>query len=151
MGFWIQVVNFLVWFPIVVFYLVSWPFRSAYAAFLCCLAWYRLAPGDNFVVVIHDNKKDADGYLKRFLGAVVVQPACLLDYQERKSWPTWSLPVRLFWTFGPIPLPPMFLPNYLPAVVLIKRFKRPRNYSFGKMARDRGANWERLQADLSPS
>jgi hypothetical protein len=73
--------------------------------------------------------------------------AVSLDYRNRKPW-RFSIPSQLFRCFGPEPLTEFFMPRFLPAVVVIRRFGKPVNFSFGQETADRHGSLARLQAEL---
>ena len=141
------IIGILVWLPISVFYLISWPFVFLYEQILCCLAWRKLKSDEQLIIVVHDGQKDSGGFLARILDSAG-ERVQMLDYAARQEWARWALPVRMFWRFGPIPLPPRFIPEYLPAVVLVGRLKRPLKFSFGSMSKEREASWDRFRREL---
>lgn len=147
---WIKVLSALIWLPFVLLYLVSLPFLFVYGLFLCVLAWYTLARESPKILVIQNGTEDAAGFLSRLqLQNLFKGRELLLDYSDHKNWPRWALPVRLFWQFGPIPMPPQFTPHFLPAILVLKKFRRPQTFSFGAASKDREAKFEQLLAELN--
>lgn len=74
--------------------------------------------------------------------------AAVLNFAEYKSWPKWSLSVRLFWAFGPIGIPPQFTARNLPAVIILRKFCRPRMFLFGSFSKERPTELARLASEL---
>jgi hypothetical protein len=98
--------------------------------------------------LILNGPEDKTGRREQILSLLRDRPLTL-DYDQRDSWPRWSLPVRLFWQFGPIPLPPRFAPNYLPAVIIVEHYRWPQTLPFGNMTKEADRNLVRLGALLN--
>src|SRR5260370_22170581 len=118
----------------ILLWIVALPLIFLYDAVLCAIAWCVVRGNGKDVIVVSDGKPN-DVFDNEVI-PMVRNRAFFLNYEERKKWPRRSLPVLLFRAFGPTPVPPSFLPRCLPAVVLIRRFRLPSQFSFGPLIQD---------------
>jgi hypothetical protein len=140
---------YVISFACILLWLVALPLIFLYDAVLCVIAWSVLPGGGKDVIVVSDGKPN-DFFDKEVI-PMVRNRAFFLNYEERKSWPRRSLPVLLFRAFGPSPIPPSFLPRCLPAVVLVRRFKLPSQFSFGPLIQDKETKTQNLRLKLGES
>ena len=147
--FLIRLLSAIVWLPFLLLWLILWPFGVLYNFVLCVIATQALVKKGQNVLFIHNSSGDRGEYLARLqeLGLRKGSPL-VLDYANHKNWSRWSLPTRLFWSFGPIPKPDIWIPHYLPAVLVLRKFRRPKTFSFGKMSKDPNLQFERLISEL---
>src|SRR5262245_26237676 len=120
------------WFVI----LLSFPLVYLYGyAVLFPLLRSKWGKAGKDVLVVLTNTEDAREWAGRIL-PFVESRAVFLDYEERDRWDRWSLAVQLFGWFGPLAIPDRFSRDCLPAVVLVKRKKKPKRFLFGKHRRN---------------
>jgi len=124
-------VIFYLWILVVV--LLS-PLMMLYRAVICVLAWFMwVGPKQEFLVVFNGESKSSE-YLT-LLEALLAGRAIFLDYSQRQKWRWFSIPTQLFDCFGPNPIPKRFITLYLPAVILVRKFKWPKNFTFGERSK----------------
>ena len=150
-------IPFKLWVPI--YYLLTflrllllipaWPFIFVYRFVLSVLAWFAMRPGKDVVVVTNDSQV-CKTWLPRLM-PLIGERAVFLNYEERRNWIRWSLPVRLFHAFGPAPTAETFIPHSLPAVIAVRKFRRPQLFSFGSLSKDGEAKLENLRSALAAS
>lgn len=147
MTFWVKLINFAVWVPVVLLYVLFYPFVALYGFLLCLLTWFLLLPKGKDVLIFHNEPQNPGEYFPRLV-ELASDRAILLDYTDRENWPRSSLPTRLFWRFGPITMPPHLTPINLPAVLVLKKFRYPREFAFGQLAKNKNAKLIELIAAL---
>jgi len=146
--FWVPI-YYLITFLWLSLWVLASPFIFAYRLALSVLAWFAMSPGKDIVVVTNDSEV-CKSWLSRLM-PLIDKRAVLLNYEERRNWRCWSLPVRLFHAFGPAPTTDSFIPHLLPAVIIITKLGRPKLFSFGSLSKDREANLEKLCSALAAS
>jgi hypothetical protein len=148
----INLLNFLVWLPVILLWVVLWPFGVLYHFALCVAATYSLVKKGQEVLIVQNSGSDALTSSFRLQELPLSQERLIfLDYANHKQWPWRSLPARLFWAFGPIAIPPRFTPDHLPAVLLLRPFRRPKTFSFGRRSKDPESKFAELLAALKSS
>ena len=115
---------------VAILYFLSYPFLFVLGYALCVWASFSLLPFGTDALVVRTNFERGTESLSRIM-SVLQTRAIVLNFSERKSWPKWSLPIRLFWRFGPISTLPQFTEFNLPAVILLRRFRFPLTFTFG--------------------
>lgn len=149
MSFLIKLISSLIWLPFVLLWLISWPFFLVYGFFLSAIATYALIRKGRDIVIVQNGGSDPVESLRRLQDLNLSKDRVLiLEYADHKIWSWWSLPARLFWAFGPIPIPARFTADYLPAVLLLRSFRRPKTFSFGRLSKDRDSKFDELVAAL---
>jgi hypothetical protein len=134
--FWpVAVLTVVLFYGSALLYLLVWPLILLYSSLLCVIGWVVLPARGKDVVLVSDG---ADGLNPNTseIAALVTDRAMFLDYQERKKWKRWSLPVQFFHHFGLTSIPERFTPDFLPAVILLRTFRWPKTFSFGKRSRE---------------
>jgi len=145
----IKLFSALIWLPFALLYLALSPFVVLYGLALCVIAWCVLAGAGPKILIVQNGIEDASGFLSRLRQQNLSDDrTLLLDYVDHRNWFWWSLTARLFWQFGPIPMPPRFTPNFLPAVLVLKKFRWPKTFSFGRHSKDCELKFDRLLAEL---
>jgi hypothetical protein len=140
---------YLIYFLSVLLWILVLPLFFVYRLALCGVAWFLMKPGKDVLVVTN-----APGDLGPWLSQVIPlieSRAVFLSYEERRKWPRRSLAVSIFHAFGPTPIPPSFMPRCLPALILIRKFRAPRQFSFGEISRDREVKLKKLSSALASS
>ena len=146
--FWVPI-YYLITFLWLLFLIPALPFIFVYKFALSVLAWFAMRP-DKEVVVVTNDSQVCQSWLPRLM-PLIGERAVFLNYEERRNWRHWSLPVRLFHAFGPAPTSQTFIPHLLPAVIVIRKFRRPQLFSFGSFSTDREAKLEELRSALAGS
>jgi len=150
MPFLAKVLNLLIWLPLVLFWLVLWPFAFLYGLVLCMIATYVLVSKGRDVLIVQNSARSSADFSVRLQELPLSADRLLfLDYASHKQWSWWSLPARLFWSFGPIPMPSRFTPDFLPAVLVLRKFRRPNTFSFGTISKDKERKFDELLAELN--
>jgi hypothetical protein len=115
-------------------------------AVVCVLAWFIwVGPRQEILVVLNGESKSSE-YLAQ-LEPLLEGRAIFLDYAQRQNWRWFSIPTQLFYGFGPKPIPERFMSLYLPAVILVKKFKWPKRFTFGARSK-REENLAALRREL---
>jgi hypothetical protein len=132
---------YLIGFLWVVCLVICLPLIAMYCFALCIGAWFFLPRFGKDVLVVSNGKADVEPWLSQ-ITPMVTERALFLNYEEHQNWQRWSLPVMLFYAFGPS------AKNSLPAVLLMRRFRLPAQYSFGERALDKQTKLDELRAAL---
>ena len=150
LAFWFVVpVAALLFYASWVLILLSLPLVYLYGyAVLFPLVRSKWGKAGKDVLVVSTNTEHAREWTARIL-PFVESRAMFLDYDERGRWDRWSLAVQLFGWFGPMAIPDRFSRDCLPAVVLVKRKKKPKRFLFGTRRRNHDALLDQLRAELS--
>jgi hypothetical protein len=138
---------YLITFVWILLLIPALPLIFVYRFALSVAAWFAMTRGKD-VVVVTNGPGDCGPWLSK-LAPLLEGRAIFLNYQERRSWPRSSLPARLFYAFGPQPTPVSFTPRYLPALIVVRRFRAPRGFSFGAFSRDLEPKLEALRYALA--
>jgi hypothetical protein len=138
---------YLICFLSFVWLVICLPLVPIYYFALCIGAWFFLPRLGKDVIVVSDGKADAEAWLLQ-ITPMVKERALFLNYEEHQNWRRWSLPVMLFHAFGPSAKPSSFIRYNLPAVLLMRRFRLPTQYSFGERALDKQTKLDELRAAL---
>jgi hypothetical protein len=138
---------YLIGFLSVVWLVICLPLIPIYYSALCTGAWFFLPRFGKDVLVVSNGKADAEPWLSQ-ITPMVRERALFLNYEEHQNWQRWSLPVMLFDAFGPSEKPASFIKYSLPAVLLMRRFRLPTQYSFGERALDKQTKLDELKAAL---
>ncbi|HEY6373088.1 MAG TPA: hypothetical protein VIX37_21105 [Candidatus Sulfotelmatobacter sp.] len=130
-------------------YVVLSPLLCRYGLLLCSrvgIAWKKRGQA---VLAVPGGGKHCEEGMSR-IQSVVGTRAVVLNYDERESWDRWSLPAQLFQIFGLRAMPERLTPGNLPAVIVFKRLRQPRKFTFGKRSREPEMKLERpLRTRLS--
>jgi hypothetical protein len=138
---------YLISFASIFLWVIALPVIYLYYLVLCLISWSVLPKQGKDIIIVSNGKLD-DAF-ENEVSPLIENRALFLNYQERSSWPRWSLPVLLFHAFGPAPIPASFLPRCLPAVIMVRKFKFPSQFSFGPLVLDRGAKLQNLRSSLA--
>ena len=133
----------------VLLWIAALPLVFLYDAGLCLIAWSVLPGNGKDIIVVRDGMPNA--LFDNEVLPLVKNRAFFLNYDDRKNWSRLSLAVLLFRAFGPRPVPLSFLARCLPAVVLVRRFKLPRHFSFGPLIQDKQTKMQNLRLLLGES
>jgi hypothetical protein len=140
---------FVLYFVSVILMLLLWPLVLLYGfLILCPLVWFKWSRHGKDVLMVSADTKDAREWSTRIL-SVVGERAVLLDYGERNLWPRWSIATQVFGIFGPHPIPESFMRYALPAVIVVKRNRKPKRFGFGSRKKDRDGVLDELRSELS--
>ena len=131
----------------IVLLIISSPLIFLYCAALCVGAWFVLPNQGKDVLVVRHGKSNFDPWLSQVM-PIVEDRALFLDYETRESWPRWSIPVKLFHTFGPTAKPVSSLPDFLPSVIVVRKFHWPTQFDFGARSLYKETNLEKLRSAL---
>jgi len=130
---------------ILLFVLLS-PLMILYRAVICFLAWFMwVGPTQEFLIVLNSDSKSNE-YLAH-LDSLLNGRAIFLDYGQRQKWRWFSISTQLFHCFGPQPIPQRFITLYLPAVIVVRKFKWPKKFTFGERSK-RDKNLDALKCVL---
>lgn len=140
---------YLIGFLYVALLVICLPLIPVYYSSLCIGSWFFLARFGKDVIVVSNGEADAEPWLSQ-ITPMVKERALFLNYEERQNWQRWSLPVMLVDAFGPSAKPASFIKYSLPAVLLMRRFRLPTQYSFGERALDKQTKLDELKAALGP-
>jgi len=143
-----------VWLAAVLFY--AWAFALLflspliflYMSFWCVIGPLLLARRGKDVVFVY-NGTHQSGDQTSTLTSLVADRAALLDYAERRQWKRWSLPVHLYTLFGPMSIPQRLTPGVLPAVIVFRRFRWPKTFSFGQRSKELEERMVLLRSELA--
>jgi hypothetical protein len=130
----------------VLLWVVALPLIFLYYAVLSAIAWFTLPRRGKDMIVVSNGKSDE--LFEKEIIPIVKDRAFFLDYEDRSNWSRWSLPVLLFRAFGPTPIPASFLSKCLPSVVQIRKFRLPRQFSFGPLITDKAINLRDFRSSL---
>jgi hypothetical protein len=108
------------------------------------IEWERLGKD---ALVIQAGSAHSPEWMAR-TSPLISDRAAVLNWSERKGWDRWSLPVRMFWVFGPHGLPEQFTKATLPSVIVFRQLRQPKTFTFGTRAEDREKKIEELRAEL---
>jgi len=128
-------------------FVLALPLIPIYYFALCIGAWFVLPKRGKDVLVVSNGAVATEPWLPQIV-SMVEGRALFLNYEERKTWPRWSLSVLLFHAFGPAAKPTSFMPHVIPTVLLIRRFRWPAQFSFGERAVNKEARLEELRSAL---
>jgi hypothetical protein len=142
------VLTVVLYYGSVLVYLLVWPLILLYSSILCLIGWLVLPARGKDVVLVSDGADGLDPGTSE-IAALVAHRAMFLDYQERKKWKRWSLPVQFFDHFGPMSIPERFMPGLLPAVILLRKFRWPKTFSFGTRSREPVEKMNLLRSELT--
>lgn len=131
----------------VLLWVIALPVIYFYYLVLSVVAWSVLPKRGKDIIFVSNGKLD-DAFGNE-ITSLIENRALFLNYEERSTWPRWSLAVLLFHAFGPAPKPPSFLPRYLPAVIVVRKLRFPSQFSFGPFARDRATKLQSLRSALA--
>ena len=144
----LRLLSTLIWIPFVLLWLILWPFAFLYGLILLVIASYVLVRKGRDILIIENSGAGALEFMDRLNALELPKHRLMsLDYARSKRWPWWSLPVRLFWQFGPIPMPAFLVTRNLPAVLVLRNFRRPKRFSFGPATKDAKAEFEKFVAE----
>jgi hypothetical protein len=138
---------YLISFASIFLWVIALPVIYLYYLALSVIAWSVLSKRGKDVIVVSNGKLD-DAFENEII-PLIENRALFLNYEERGSWPRWSLAVLLFHAFGPAPIPATFLPRCLPAVILVRKLRFPSQFSFGPLVMDRATKLQSLRSSLA--
>lgn len=139
---------FLLYYFSVIVMMMLWPVILLYGFLvLCPLVWIKWGKSGKDVLVVSADTEEAREWSAR-ITSLVSERAVRLDYNQRSLWPRWSLATQLFEIFGPHPLPALFMRYALPAVIVVKRNRKPKLFGFGSRKKDREATLDQLRSEL---
>lgn len=125
----------LLFYGSILLLILLWPLIFLYGWLLCVIAWIVLPRMGKDILVVRDGSERSAIWMSE-IEPLVSDGALYLNYDERKTWRYWSLPVQLFYQFGPRPMPEFVTPRFLPAVIVFTKFHRPKRFTFGDRSRD---------------
>jgi hypothetical protein len=128
----------------ILLYIVLSPLIYLYGLMLCSRVWIEWAKQGKDVLVVHTDGEHTNQWLPR-LRLVVGNRAVFLNYNERDRW---TLSAQLFGIFGPHAMPERFTPGILPAVMVFKRLRLPRKFTFGERSKGPEEKLEQLRSEL---
>ena len=138
----------LLFYGSILLVLLFLPFVLLYGyAVLCPLLWARWGKNGKDVLVVSGNTEHSREWADK-ITARVASRAVFLDYDQGGAWKRRSLAVQLFDIFGPHPIPEMFMSLCLPAVIVVKRNRKPKTFVFGPR-KDCDVLLDQLSAELS--
>jgi hypothetical protein len=140
---------YLISFASIILWVIALPVIYLYHLLLCVTAWSVLSKRGKDIIVVSNGRLD-NGFENEII-PLIENRELFLNYEERSSWPRLSLPVLLFHAFGPAPIPASFLPRCLPAVILVRKFRFPSQFSFGPLVMDRTSKLQNLRSRKSVS
>jgi hypothetical protein len=143
-------VAYLIGFLSVVCLVICLPLIPIYYSALYIGAWFFRPRFGKDVLVVSNGKADAEPWLSQ-ITPMVKERALFLNYEEHQNWQRWSLPVMLFDTFGPSAKPASFIKYSLPALLLMRRFRLPTQYSLGNVPLISKQKWTNLRLRLGQS
>jgi hypothetical protein len=147
--FWPAIVlTVVLYYASVLLYLFLWPLGLLYSSILCVIGWLVLPSRGKDVVLVSDGEEGLNPDTSE-IAALVADRVMFLDYQERKKWKRWSLAVQFFDCFGPKSIPEHLTPGLLPAVILLRKFRWPKTFSFGKRSREPVEKMNLLRLELA--
>jgi hypothetical protein len=147
--FWpLVVLTVVLYYGSILLYLILWPLMLLYSSILCVIGWVALPATGKDVVLVSDGAEGLNPGTSE-IAALVADRAMFLDYKENKKWNNWSLPVQFFHHFGPRSIPEFLTPGLLPAVILLRKFRWPETFSFGKRSRAPAEKMALLQSRLA--
>jgi len=123
-AYWINFVSLLLWILVL-------PIVIVYRFGLSVAVWLVIPKRGQYVVVVGNGIDDSNPWLRQIL-PTIRDRALFLNYEDRHSWSRWSLSVRVFHAFGPKPMP-SWIPRCLPSIIVVKKFRVPKQYSFGAL------------------
>jgi hypothetical protein len=142
------VVTVVLYYGSVLLYLFLWPLILLYSSILCVIGWLVLPARGKDAVLVSDGAGGLDRGTSE-IAALISDRAMFLDYQERKNWKRWSLPVQFFDCFGPRSIPEHLTPGLLPAVILVRKFRWPKTFSFGTRSKEPIEKMNLLRSELT--
>ena len=131
----------------ILLYVVLSPLIYLYGLLLCTQVWIEWAKQGKDAIVIQTESEHSQEWISRLL-PLIGDRAFLLNYSERDRWDRWSLPAQLFEIFGPRGMPERFTPHSLPAVIVFRKFHRPRKFTFGERSKESEEKLNQLRAEL---
>jgi hypothetical protein len=118
----------------ILLFVLLFPLRMFYRAIICFLAWFMwVQPMQEFLVVLNSDSKSRE--YPTHLGPLLNGRAIFLDYSQRQKWQSFSISTQLFHCFGPQPIPAHFTTLFLPAVIVVRKFKWPKTFTFGERSK----------------
>jgi hypothetical protein len=128
--------------------IIIWvPFFYLYGRVVCLLAWLMWVSPTRNIIVVCNGLPEADEIVAELLPSLKDR-AVFLDFKKRKNWGV-SISGELFRCFGPAPATQFLMPNYLPSVVVIERFRKPVHFSLGHECGNRASALASLQRLLA--
>jgi len=132
----------------ILLYVALSPLSYLYGWLLCPMVWIEWEKQGKDVLVVLADSKHSEEWTARIL-PLIGDRAVFLDYSQRERWDHWSLPAQLFEIFGPHGVPERFTVYSLPAVIVFRKFHRPRKVTFGERSKDLEEKIEQLRAALA--
>lgn len=130
--------------------LITSPLWILYLFIRLAITWCVMAQKGKDLLVVTIGEENYGPWLSQILPANKSR-ALFLNYAERSSWQARSLSVRLFRSYGPKPKPTLSMPEYLPTIIVFRRFHRPEKFIFGNFCKDPEALLARLRSALARS
>jgi hypothetical protein len=93
-----------------------------YKTALCMVCWYALPKRGKNVLIAYTEKQKSSPWLAA-ITPLVEGKTMDFNYDEPASWRFWSIP-------------PQFTSRTLPAVIVFRKFKWPRKFSFGVFSKN---------------
>ena len=131
----------------ILLYILFSPLLFLYGLVLSTVAWKKWKKRGKDVLVIHNGERSSEVWIEQIL-PLVKERAEFLNYEESKDWRRWSLPVQLFYRFGPQPIPQSFVPHFLPAVIVLRSSRLPKKFCFGRQS-ELETNIRQLRLELA--
>lgn len=129
-------------------YVALSPLIYVYGLLLCPMVWIEWEKQGKDVLVIDAESPHSRDLMGR-ISPLISNRAIFLNWSQREQWNRWSLPVQLFDVFGPHGMPERFTESSLPAVIVFRRLRWPKRFTFGRRAKDLDARLEDLRSELS--
>lgn len=120
-----------------------------YGWLLCAVAWFLLPRAGKDILAVHDGTQNSAARMSE-LEPLFTGRTHYLNYDDRKKWDRWSLPILLFYQFGPKPIPEFFMPHSLPAVIVFRKFHMPKLFTFGDRTKEPEKKLEQLRSLICP-
>jgi hypothetical protein len=139
---------FAAFYASVLLYLIFWPLLFLYGLVLCAISWIALPEMGKDIVAVRNGTEHSAAWMS-VLEPLIERRAIYLDYDERTRWRRWSLPVQLFYRFGPKPIPELFMPHSLPAIIVLSKFQMPKLFTFGDRTSEPEKKLEQLRSLLT--
>jgi len=132
----------------VLLYIVLSPLAFLYRLLLRPMVWMEWEKQGIDALVIDMDSAHATEWMSR-LRPLVSGRATFLNWSHRQEWDRSSLPAKLFQEFVPRGKTESMTMRYLPAVIVFRKLRRPRLFTFGARSKDIEERLEQLRAALA--
>lgn len=131
----------------VVLLLIALPLKALYGLLLRPVVWIEWDRRGKDTLVVDFDSARSKAWMER-IRPVIGDRAVFLNYSLRKNWKWNSLETQLYEVFGPHGMPERFTTDSLPAVILFRRLRRPKVFTFGARSKDPEEKLEQLRSEL---